>query len=281
MTGPTQRTTSATHRTKAQRHVPKASTPRYIGFTLVELLTVIVIISLLMGILMPTFTAIIRNTYVAKTADRVRTLDTACQAWRTNSTEGNYGRYPAQGNVNSITGELNTAIHPTTASYSGYMVMYPNETGLTSYKQGSQLLALNIFFYSYADANHYHPEYYVKMTRDMLDCPNPTWSTNNGTLITKDPDTILDLFPKPKPILYYVSNPTKKGVNQFSFNQNPDYMNAAAPSENDANFRGAITNQGISTGMAMPYRAGEYLIIGSGISRTYFIDEDITNFNKQ
>ena len=223
---------------------------------MLELMTVMAIIIILVSIIMPTVGVFLDTSKLSKSRARVNGLDIAIRQYQRELQND----WPGQRCITD-TG------FPTNGLY-------------TDCDQGSQWLALNLFYWGEPNASHIHPEYYVKMTRDMLDCPCPTWSTNNGVLITNKPDTILDLFPKPKPILYYVSWPAKKGLDQFQFSQNSAYM-TGAPTEVDANFKGVITNTGISTGMTMPYRAGEYLIIGSGISRTYFTGEDITNFNKQ
>lgn len=240
--------------------------PRQTGFTLVELLTVIVIISLLLTIIVPTISAIARGAYARKTAARIATLETGISAFYEDA-----GRrfYPGQQDLKKLVGG--------------------DETGATQGPDiwtGSQWLARSLFTKKTgvfpADFGAKSDPSYATFATDMLvkDDPanysDPAADTANMA--------ISDHFPDALAICYYVSRPRRQGLNQYMTGaDNIAYTDAAPNPANNTttNFEGFITNPNFSTaGNPIPFHDGEYLLIAPGIDRKYFTTDDITNWNR-
>lgn len=162
---------------------PRGPGPKRQGFTLVELLTVIIIIGLLVGILVPTISAVLKITDSAACKTRINALATGCSAYKTQM-----GAYPGQRNLNAD-GSL------------------PSFTG-SNFETGSQWLAATMFVYGSTNAPI---SGYVTLAPDMLDI---------GGVITQRNNAILDAFAKPMALLYYVSRPGKTGLDQYTAAQN-------------------------------------------------------------
>ena len=135
------------------------------GFTLVELLTVIVIISLLLTIMVPTVSGIIKLGYRAKTDSRIHALSTGVSLYFEDT---NRRYYPGQSN--------------------------PAATPLGGYLTGSQMLA-HYMFSNKTDGSGFAMDGYCGYVPDLMF--NYNGSASN--------DYLSDAFPSPLPICYYFS----------------------------------------------------------------------------
>ena len=244
------------------RHNPNDRTA---GFTLAELLIVIVIIGLLTTILMPTIGAILRQSYAADTAARIKSLDQGAFAFGRNNAQ----RYP---------GQMDFDAHSTT-----------DTNNITTYEfTGSQVLAAHLFgLYDDGDPDPYHS---LRDGDGDPKEPASDWSpykpgmlqTVTGENGTKYPFTIVDSFPTYKPICYYMAA-TGIGQYQFHYAQNEAYT--GAPTDNqDRDFYGMLVDPNapqslLGGGQDKPaVRDGQFVIISAGIDRNYFTQDDLKSW---
>ena len=241
------------------------------AFTLVELLVVISIILILIGILVPTITNAIREGYATKTLSYInKNLVVGADSYKQQ-----IGHYPGQDTE--------------TRAYL--------ENGNT----GSQILAACLFAY-YEDTNpDANPCDHIDSTNitdpDTDPSPDPerayaSYKKEYLATIQDKANTLADGFPGPKAmaILYYPSHrEIDTGVprDQFQYVDNKAYMtedtcDSEVYSTNDttaqSNLRDKITDSGFSGTPLRPYNDGQYLLVGAGVGRKYFDDDDLTNF---
>ena len=242
------------------------------GFTLVELLIVIVIIGLLTTILLPTVGAILRQTYAAKSASRIQSLDDGAMAY----SQEHQGNYPGQMDYDAF-------------STPGVFTSYD----LT----GSQILAACLF--GLRDDTTSGNPYHALTDNNPVDgdgnpvVPRSNYAAYDGDMLRTVTDvdgterryTVVDAFPKYKPLLYYMAA-DGIGIKQFHYTQNEHYtgLNASDPklakAFEEMLERGGIVEQA-ATGdkdMTIPPRATMFILIGPGIDRDYFNEDDLTNW---
>ena len=219
---------------------------RVTGFTLIELMVVIVILALLIGILLPSFSAVRAAARDARVRARISELSSGAMAYKNDN-----GYYPGQ--------------------------RYPGE--LTTYT-GSQVLAVSLFAYGYGDINDApgtvatDPKYAPIRDGDLQ-----TLSGCLRTIIDRFGGG------SDRPILYYPSRLGVIGLSQYHEGDNgaytagvswPDYGDTTV---GQTNFQKCIKDRRF-TGDASttPYRDGEFLLIGAGVDRTFGTADDNHNW---
>jgi len=209
------------------------------GFTLTEVLVVMLILSLLMGILMPIIGVVRLRLQVARSRVRVETLDHGVRSF---ALEHN-GRFPGQADT-----ELWDTVYT-----------------------GSQVLAAHMFGY-YDSANVAAPYHNVE-----LDNPQPGTTAymtyDDSMLLHHDSDNnfLSDHFNAPKPVAYYPAG-GGVGTGQFRF-----ALNSIFTGSTESAFGVYIkdTSYGVS---GTPYNNNEFLLIGPGADRAYFNEDDAHNW---
>lgn len=252
---------------------PLLTAPRHAGFTLVELLVVIVILGLLATILTPTINAILQHTYQADTKQRIHGLTEGAEFFKQE-----VGWFP---------GQEDYALH--------------SQNGTDYIYTGSQVLAARLF-----DLYHDDPGSPGHNPYHLLD-PDDTGGTAHrapqgryakyesgmlATVVDRDgvsrPFTIMDCFPRPHPIAYYMSA-SGIGTQQFHLQQNMAYT---VPSSQDLgdqldDFHALITDtrfpsnylDPVDTSYKPSVRDGMFLLISPGIDGTWFNEDDVRNWN--
>lgn len=194
----------------AQRHNHRSLTGRdhgrQAGFTLIELLTVVAIIGLLVGMVVPTISAVLDSLTAARTLARIDNLANGAKMYKIEGTSNKY--FPGQQYAKEI-------------FESGSML------GGVSYKQaGSAFLARALF--SKPDPNNTTKDlfpvgHYAVLDQDLLDPPDvATPATGRDT---PRPYSILDCSSHPMAILYYISRANLVGkIEQYGMDDNKVYF---------------------------------------------------------
>lgn len=263
---------------------------RQAGFTLLELLTVILIIGLLLSILMPSINVIISSVYATRTLARIKGLEDGANAYK-----GQYSYFP---------GQLWSKNPP-----DGADIYWPDQY------TGSQVLAACMYGYSYGqidspvtweDANG---QWWLSAGRPKM---KPLFAPLKTDIWDKDGtrekipqsraihtasgkhNTLLDEFPFPLPILYYPFRIGKTVVSEaYVYNDNdvyvedPDVFNdyrsrldkPAGYSSADYAVEMKLSfenNFGIDSSFDPPRlrNEGGFLIIAPGADRLYFTVDD-------
>ncbi|OQB86966.1 MAG: Type II secretion system protein G precursor [Planctomycetes bacterium ADurb.Bin126] len=244
---------------------------RNAGFTLVELLTVVIIIGLLAAILLPTVTSAIKTAMAANSRTRVNSLDKGCELYKKE-----YQLYPGQRYMTHATWGLN---------------------GSGGNKTGSQVLAASMYLYNLTNP----------LPTDNTVVPRGGFDTYKDEFLVKDgkqpgsPNDnykffLSDGFPRQQAyaILYYPSvpgsenksDPNTPTVNNYRYEHNqphtdflPVNAHGTATNQRTEFFTRAITDTRFGTGnLSKPYRYNEFLLIAPGPDRKYFTADDIRNF---
>ena len=222
--------------------------PRRGAFTLVELLTVVVIIALLAAILLPTVVSAIRAACLVKTRTRVGSLSTACELYKRD-----HSLYPGQA-------VLTDAARGLTGSGGPYT--------------GSQVLAACVYGFDVASANPMprggYDVYKDEFLREILAGPRPR--------------VMADGFPQGKSlaICYYPAVPGEETLNQYRYEHNQAHTDFKPANDRPdaaqqkAQFLEFIQDR--RAGGDRPCRPTEFLIVAAGASRKFFVEGNVTNF---
>jgi len=233
----------------------KKETRRVRGFTLVELLTVVAIIGLLVGMVVPTIRAVLENSQRMKMLVRVQSLDAGARTYKMSGTGNRY--YPGQDT------EGRNAL-------GGSSSKYPN-----CQNAGSALLARCLF----TDPNGRFPvSAYGTYEEDLLDTSQDP--------ITDVPYSILDADSETMAILYYPSRIGEKGsTSQYQASDNSKYTNDSggivqvAPNTSGSGTMNIQTYVQQSTSEPIKMD-GEFVITAAGSDRLYFSTTATNNFSK-
>jgi len=227
------------------------------GFTLVELLVVIVIIVLLVGILAPSIMSAIKLSYATRSQVRVTELAGGAQKYFIES--GNR-YYPGQED----------------SSWQGTYT-------------GSQVLAAELFQYDYSeipgepDPETLYSSCKVDRTNpansDLFDPQQVSGKYSDGNR----PNSLSDRFgAKPMALLYFSSRKGQSGLSQFEEDDNEAYLVNDGTSGDTfdgwsgGSFGDFIKNE--SLGNDTPYGSGQFLLIAPGMDRKYGTSDDRKNW---
>ena len=228
---------------------------RATGFTLVELMVVIVILALLIGILLPSFSAVRAAARDARVRARISELSSGAMAYKNDN-----GYYPGQ-------------------RYSGELTTYT----------GSQVLGVSLFGYGYNQIElvatvPVEPRYAPVRADDLpwTDEEMAKYPAANG-----ERRTTIDRFGggNDRPILYYPSRLGVIGLSQYQQGDNDEYtggLSWASPegsATGQAGFQNYVKDRRFAgNASTTPYRDGEFLLIGAGVDRTFGTADDNHNW---
>lgn len=207
------------------------------GFTLIELLTVVAIIGLLVGMVVPTISSVLDALYAARTLSRIDNLANGARMYKVEGSGNKY--FPAQQYAKNI---LETG---STIGTGGSLAN--GRAAPASYTNaGSALLGRILFTKTDPNATNSNalPDLFPVgnwsvLDTDMLDPPDVTTSTIGRD--TPRPYSIVDCSSHPLAILYFVSRLEKMGTRtpalQYTVNDNAVYIP-------DNTYRGARNDKG-------------------------------------
>jgi prepilin-type N-terminal cleavage/methylation domain-containing protein len=221
---------------------PAVSRRKAGGFTLVELLTVILIMALLAGIITPAVTRAILYVYVARGIAQVSNLGNGADLYK----QDHEGQYPGQ-----------------------------DRAGWRGRYTGSQVAAACLF--AYVDANHADPLHRISEPDPAPESKYAAYQPDFLASLDGRPNVLSDQFPRGRnlAVAYYPSVravPSAGIDRKYSFADNEPHTGGGA-----AAFYSVITDDRMGDGKT-PHQAGRFLLIAPGIDREYFTDDDITNW---
>ncbi len=279
------------------------------GFTIVEILTVLAIISLLISVLLPALNMARNAARTAKQKVQMSSIDQALLAWR-----NDFGDYPpsnvdaattycgAQKLAEALLGWDLLGFHPSSA----FRVDGTNPT----------LAVPNIYDPTNAiEMTKRKPRYLELETANAFRIRDIFLLPGTMTDLSRQRYVICDSFGRTdvtegtksvkagRPILYYRADPSQKqfapfpGKTIYDFTDNlqliitaqvndtADNPNINHPLRTPANFYGSQykildTKVYQSTSLAWPRRPDSYILISAGIDGLYGTQDDITNFGQ-
>ena len=266
------------------------------GFTLAELLVVIVILGLLATILVPTINAILQRTYQLDTKQRIHGLAEGADKFKIDT-----GFYPGQADylqhrpsgTYKYTGSQVLAAILFDMRDDGvadpYHALDDDDPRFRFDENGENPVADPTGDPIDADGNPMRPQgLYAKYEPGMLSGPR----RGDATVVDRDNAlrflTIMDCFPRPHPIAYYMSNPVL-GTPQYHLEQNLAYTLPAGGSVDvqrvlftdritDTRFPPDYLDPGASAPDKPAVRDGMFLLISSGVDGEWFNDDDVGNW---
>lgn len=222
------------------------------GFTLAELLVVMLILGSLMAILMPIVSVVREKMQNAKSRTRIATIDRAVETYKL----VHRTFYPGQEDINAWEPQMDVSPLPA-GTYTG-----------------SQILAAHLLGYYEAGAS----DPYHKIAQSNPE-PSSTQYMNwePGMLMDRGSDAdgrncLADAFATPMPVAYYPSG-GGVGTAQFRFYQNSIFTGSTINI-----FEKHIADDSYGGSEEMPYRNNEFLLIAPGVDREYFNEDDVHNW---
>ena len=267
------------------------------GFTLLELLTVILIIGLLVSILLPAITAVIRDSYEVLTVARIMELSDGAELYHTEFSFYPGQKYPEQlaGSGGNFTGTQVLMACLWDYDYVNIGVeMQGDPAGSRNDNQPnpvSRFAAIRKIIRRVAIAGE----------AASLEIPDPRiFGTVMKGTPSERPNTFLDDFPAPLPILYYPMRIGKTAPQQaYLYNDNQDYVEdprifgnyrarmdkdagwdiTAYSTEMRAEFYSSTYASEDRRGASRPRTSdGEFLLIGPGPDRLYMTGDDVKSW---
>ncbi|MCY2927042.1 MAG: prepilin-type N-terminal cleavage/methylation domain-containing protein [Planctomycetota bacterium] len=230
------------------------------GFTLVELLMVVLIISILVAILMPVIVNVIRGVGAVKTQARITSLATGAVTFYKDN-----GFYPGQCDLPNTWGRgINQGFH----NMKTRLESADATTGLT----GSQVLARALF---------YNPDETSAPTSLKSNyaqyVPDETCPTDPA--ISSRDYTIGDCWPKKQAmaICYYPARIGVAGMKMYKEEDNKVAYTEPNRATTDT-FANAIKHPAIA---GIPVKVGQFILLAPGLDRQYFNADDVTNYAGQ
>ncbi len=231
------------------------NTERVRGFTLIELLTVVAIIGLMVGMVVPTIRAVLENNQRMRMLVRIQSLDTGARTYKMSHTGNRY--FPGQ----DTTG---------LGALGGNSSKYPK-----CQNAGSALLARCLF----TDPNGRFPvSAYGTLEEDLLDTSEDP--------ITDVPYSILDADSETMAVLYYPSRIGEQGSKtQYYDSDNSKYTNPSSGIDQVAENPSGSGNMNIQIYVQQStsepiHMDGEFVITAAGSDRLYFSTFAVNNFSK-
>ncbi|MBI5724573.1 MAG: type II secretion system protein [Planctomycetes bacterium] len=242
------------------------------AFTMVELLTVVSIISILVTLLMPSLNRAILLGRRAKSAAFVQELTGAAQSYQKDTSYYPGIRYPGVllGNRTAPPGSA--------------------QTGCLT---GSQVLAASVFGLYYTNVTD------ATVTNDGVTKTKPgTYVANvyvsytKAKVIDETDYDLNDQFPGALPILYWPAVPGNLNdtTSAFRFSDNfdvptskPDRYTQFGIGSRQANWTTSITNTNMgntSQGLPVAWNYDSFLIVGPSMDRVYFNTDDVANYGR-
>lgn len=229
------------------------------GFTLVELLMVVLIISILVAILMPVIVNVIRGIGAVKTQARITSLATGAVSFYKDN-----GFYPGQCDLPSTwAGGINQGFHN--------MKTRLENADPAAALTGSQVLARSLF-YNPADT----PAPTTLKSNYAQYVPDETCPTDPA--ISSKDYTIGDCWPKRQAmaICYYPARIGATGMSMYKEADNKAYTDGSHATTDT--FVNAIKHPAMGS---VPFKMGQFIILAPGLDRQYFNADDVTNYAGQ
>jgi prepilin-type N-terminal cleavage/methylation domain-containing protein len=266
-----------TLRQRQSKAPPRRPGPASSGFSLIELMIVLVIISGLLALLVPTISGVVQSANTASTSSLLTSLAHAAGAYAKNNND----YFPGQRYAHRVNGDGDDS-----ADFADLPLDNPaNPWRLT----GTQWLSLSVFTSPDGDPNNFPEAAYMDYRDGMFMDPSDVDGLEG---------TIADTFPDPLPVCYYPCRRMyagKTAVNdgglvyrQYRYSDNKiytedhdggsfsqvDFSKLIAPPVADEDDPNLIVDPDATP----PYRDGQFLLIAPGRDRQYFTADDITNF---
>ena len=229
--------------------VKRTRPPGRAGFTLIELLTVVAIIGLLVGMVVPTIQAVMSTQVDVKTLARSFALNTGVSQYKMNGTGNRY--FPGQGPTDrsaSAERSLGSDYSNAASAYLAWCLFSKPDPNATVDDETTRL---------------FPRDNWAPYEAGMLDLNKTYYDVKN---------TILDTYAQPMALVYYPSamDASRKGLKtQFLIDDNKTYTIADRCAKNES---GTVLN--IQTWPAIvgpPVRMdGEYILHAAGKERLYF-----------